>query len=155
MTRAGWRIKYSRRNYEQLLARLARSKCYFHLSIYWILIIDISSVTTSHCVFRFPHSHDSEHFQKYLIAQSLVDVSPILIVMAYNPTATTFDRRWILFSYNMSNMDIYIVTQIRSHKFPRWIPYIRCNGWVFFNFNASWGGRRTSTYKTAATESTA
>lgn len=64
MIRVRWKIKYSRRIYKQLLARLARSKCYFHLSIYWILIINISSVTTSHCVFRFSHSHDSGNISK-------------------------------------------------------------------------------------------
>jgi len=41
MTRAGWEIKYSRRDYEQLLTQLVRSKYYFRLSIYWILIVDI------------------------------------------------------------------------------------------------------------------
>lgn len=72
LTKRGWYKRDEELNiHDEIMnnceGQLARGKCYFRLSIYWILIIDITSVTTSHCIFRFPHSQDSEHFQKYLI----------------------------------------------------------------------------------------
>lgn len=134
MTRAGWRIKYSRQNNEQLLARLARNKYYFRLNIYWILIIDISSAITTHCVFRFycyekveclfPKIFDTQfHYSR--------DISPILIVMTsiIIRGGKSVREEWILqrlaLFYSRITKVTWIFTSSRGfvpNKFPRWLP---------------------------------